>query len=112
MKIFVGTWDIQKVEEYDDDELRSIKTPEISIRENGRGSFQFSAYRGVFDGRIKIKEGIKKMFFKWKGDDADHEEGGIGWIELTDENTMKGELTFIYGPDTKFVAKRRTATSK
>jgi len=112
MEIYSGIWDIQEMEDWDKDDLHMVGIPFIKIGTHGSGRFQFSSYGGIFDGRIKGKGDNQQLFFKWKGSDGDHEEGGIGWIQLTNKDTIEGELTFEYSPDTKFIAKRKKETAQ
>ena len=107
VKQLIGIWDIQEMEDWDKNDLHMVGIPFIKITTHGSGRFQFSSYGGVFDGRVKGKGDTKQLVFKWKGGDGDHEESGIGWIHLKDKDTIAGELTFEYIPDTKFIAKRR-----
>jgi len=106
MEDFVGIWDIQEMEEFEQADLHEMGIPHFEIGKYGNGRFAFNYFAGVFDARLKIRGG-KRLVFKWEGSDGDHEDGGIGEIRLRDKDTIEGELSFEYLPEAAFVAKRR-----
>lgn len=107
MKSFTGIWNFQEMEDWELKDLNEEGQSHLTIGEYGSGRFHFGYTRGIFDSRVKTKGGKKQLYFKWQGSDGDHEDGGMGWIELVDKDTIEGELTFEYAPDTKFIATRR-----
>ena len=106
MEDFVGIWDIQEIEDFEQDDLHAMGIPFIKIDKYGSGRFEFSYIFGRFEGSLKTRGG-KRLAFKWEGADGDHYDGGIGEIRLRYKDTIEGELSFEHVPESAFIAKRR-----
>ena len=106
MEEFEGIWDIQELEGWDLDHLEETRIPHFKINKYGSGQFEFDYTLGAFDASLKTRGG-KRLVFKWQGNDADHEDGGIGEIRLRDKDIIEGELSFEYVGESFFIAKRR-----
>jgi hypothetical protein len=61
---------------------------------------------GALQGKVVDVKGQKRFKFSWKGNDECDPASGRGWVQLTDNYSMKGEFSLSQGDDSTFLAKR------
>lgn len=100
--LFQGKWHIYEMETWDEDYFNMEVQAFIKIDEKDMGHFQFGLVSGYIDGET-IGD---RLEFTWDGNDECDPAQGSGWIELKDENTLKGKIKIHLGDSSKFRATR------
>lgn len=102
---FLGTWNIYKMEMWDEDYFNMEVQAYIKINDDKTGEFQFGLVQGELDGRI-VRNGKKKKFeFTFEGNDENDPISGRGWIILKSKDEIEGEFIFHLGDSSLFNAK-------
>lgn len=104
---FAGTWHIYEMEMWGEEYYNMEVQAYFTITKNGSGHFQFGLVRGQLKGKITHRDEGKRLEFTWDGYDECKRDSGRGWIEHINDETIKGEISFIEGDSSLFWAKRK-----
>ncbi|MEM1123125.1 MAG: hypothetical protein AAGJ18_21965 [Bacteroidota bacterium] len=105
MQNFIGTWEIQEMETWDEDYFNMEVQAYITIKADQSGQFQFGLVRGYFSGG-RVEDG--KLFFNWEGSDEMDEASGSGWINPKSDSELEGFFSFHFiGDDSTFLATKK-----
>ena len=103
---FIGKWHIYEMSMWDEDYFNMETQAYIKIRPNNLGDFQFGLVTGSLDGYVE-KLGKKERFnFNWEGYDEMDEASGSGWLELNNNDEVKGLIDFHMGDRSTFQARK------
>ena len=107
MKKFLGTWNISKMDEWDEDYLHMETQAYIKIDRRGYGEFQFGLVRAGIHGEMEEFGGEKRFSFTFEGSDEGELLSGDGWLKVVDENSLQGYIRFHSGDSSLLKAERR-----
>lgn len=103
---FAGIWHIHEMEMWDEDYFNMEVQAYIHIDPKGHSDFQFGLVSGGIDGEV-VQYGDKERFeFTWEGSDECDPAFGSGWLELEDQDHLKGRIKLHYGDSSTFSARR------
>jgi hypothetical protein len=94
-----GKWRIVEMPDYQTDFPDMVEPAYIQFTASG-GEFAFGCVTGAIHG---IASG-NACHFTWSGSDELDEVCGDGWAELTDDDTLEGEISFQNGDEAAFTA--------
>ena len=103
---FVGTWQIVKMETWDQDYVEAQGAAVMVVRRRGRGSLAFGLVEGETDCRFAIQNEIPLIEFTWQGHDEGHPVCGRGRARLATPDEMRGRIFIHLGDESEFFAKR------
>jgi len=104
LELLKGRWNIQEMENWDEEYFNMEEQAFILIEENKNGKFLFGLVNGYFHGDIYSINDIKRFEFTWEGNDEMDEASGFGWITLESKTKIKGEIRFHQGDSSEFIA--------
>ena len=102
-KEYVGTWRIEKMEQWDKDFIDLVQPGQITIRRDGIGSLRFGAVQVEMDCRIEKFGQQERMAFTFEGSDEGDPCSGRGWASVTGSE-MNGRIFFHLGDESGFKA--------
>jgi hypothetical protein len=105
--LFIGSWRIVSMSEWEDEYLHEEVTAFIEFDDRGSGEFQFGYVRGYMDWRSATRGGEAAAEWSWEGGDgADCTPlTGRGWAILKGDE-LNGMIFIHQGDDFEFVARR------
>ena len=103
---YSGIWHIVEMEQWDEDYFNMEVQAYISIESNRLGHFQFGLVSGQIDGEIVKEDAVERFEFTWDGNDECDPAAGSGWLQLKNQDTMRGKIKFHLGDSSEFLAKR------
>ena len=93
------------MDQWDQEFVDLVVPGHVTIRKNGKGSFQFGAVEGEMDCHIQKTDTHEQIEFTWDGFDECDPASGRGWVRVDGEE-MSGHLFFQEGDDSGFKAKK------
>ena len=84
--VFIGTWHITKMSEWDSEYCNMEVQAYIRIKKNELGEFQF----GLVSGNIDGKKSGDTFEFTWDGSDECDDASGSGWMKIKDDGIEGG----------------------
>ncbi len=101
-----GLWHISEMELWDEDYFNMEVQAYVEVDERGCGKFQFGLVCGSMDGDLIPGGETERIEFTWVGSDECDEAFGSGWLTLSDQDTLAGQIKMHYGDRSTFTAKR------
>ncbi len=102
---YIGKWRIVEMDQWDQEFVDLVIPGHVTIRKDGKGSFQFGAVEGEMDCHVQRTDAHEQIEFTWDGFDEGDEVSGRGWVRVDGED-MTGHLFFDAGDDSGFRAKK------
>jgi len=103
-RVFVGTWRITELKEFDAEYLDLCGRPKVKISTRGSGMFAFGAVEAEIDGRMdEVADG--RFSFSFEGQDESDPFFGHGYCMVQDDQ-LTGRLFCHFGDDFTFTARR------
>ena len=96
-----GKWRIIEMELWDKSFIDLVGPGFIAFDGKGRGEFGFGAVTGTMD-CSDVPAGVD---FTWEGFDEMDEARGEGWVELQEDGSLSGEISFRDGDESAFRAR-------
>jgi hypothetical protein len=100
----IGKWRITSMSTWDRDYIDLVEPGFITFATRGIGEMAFGVVTATLDCAFNAAK--TDVSFDFIGSDEGDEISGEGSAELTDSNTIKGEIEFHNGDDTTFEARR------
>jgi len=98
----IDKWRIIELGLWDNDYLDMVEPADIQFKANGLGEFKF----GCVVGRLDCTLVADAADFTWQGSDEMDPVSGDGWVELHDDGTINGEISFHLGDESTFKARK------
>jgi hypothetical protein len=102
---FEGRWDINKIENWNDDELLLGAPPYIYVDTDNTGYFQFGSINGDMYLKANKNHESKIMEFNFSSTCGFDEISGKGWMRIINDG-LEGVLKFEDNDSVEFYASR------
>ena len=96
----IGKWRIVEMPDYTDD-FPDMVGPADILFDKTDGEFAFGCVTGTISGACKGDA----VEFTWEGNDEMDQTSGRGWVELQDDGSLEGEISFHNGDEATFIAR-------
>lgn len=101
-----GKWRIVEMALWDQEFIDLLGPGYIAFDDHGGGEFCFGAVTGTLD----CSYAKASIHFTWDGFD-NGETSGDGYVELQDDSSVTGEISFHLGDESSFVAMPWTSST-
>jgi len=98
----IGKWRITEMDLWDKDYLDMVEPAYIEFKRNGLGEFKFGCVACGIDCDVSSDDAE----FTFQGHDEMDEVSGSGWVELNEDGTLSGEISFHLGDEATFKAQK------
>ena len=98
----LGKWRIVETDQWDADYLDMVEPAYFQFDSNGRGEMVF----GVIQAALDCKTSPTTVFFTFEGNDEMDPISGAGSAEVTDNGMLEGRISFHFGDEAEFKARR------
>lgn len=102
MNKFIGKWFIEDMEMWDRNFIDLVERGNFTFKLNDSGSFAFGAVSGNMDCKIANEQ----LDFTFEGEDECDSTSGRGYVKLTKEGKLSGQIYFHQGDNSGFTAIR------
>ncbi len=92
---YVGKWRIVQMDQWDQEFVDLVVPGYLTIRKDGKGSFQFGAVEGQMDCRVQRIKTREQLEFTWDGFDECDPVSGRDWVHV-EGRSMSGHLFFTW----------------
>lgn len=103
---FVGRWYIYEMDMWTADYFNMECMAYILVDSDYIGKFQFGLVQGDIVGKVHITSGIETFEFRFSATDELDLVTGKGWIQITNDDSIKGEFSFDNGDISGFLASK------